>query len=329
LRLTAVVITSVLVVGCGGSTGGVLEMQLGTVGAPGSLIARTAEEFARRVNERLAGRVHVTHFGNSQLGNDEVMLQKLKLGTLDFAVPSTVMSSEVAAFGLFEMPYLVEDRDHMRRIGTEIFWPELAPLAEDRGYHVLGLWENGFRHITNNRRPITGPEDLQGIKLRTPRGEWRVALFQELGANPTPMPLAEVFVALQTGVIDGQENPLAQITSQRFQEVQKFLSLTGHAYTPAYLAAGTAKWNGWPEDLRAVFTEEAAAVQEFAYDEAARMDAELLGTLRASGIAINEADRSRFLAAGRPIYEAFGNAVPGGREMIDRAMALAGDPTAP
>jgi tripartite ATP-independent transporter DctP family solute receptor len=257
------------------------------------------------------------------------MLQKLKLGTLDFALPSTVMSSEVAAFGLFEMPYLVEDRDHMRRIGAEIFWPRIAPLAEARGYHVLGLWENGFRHITNNRRPITEPQDLKGIKLRTPRGEWRVALFQALDANPTPMPLAEVFVALQTGVIDGQENPLAQIASQRFQEVQKYLSLTRHVYTPSYLLTGTNTWNGWPEEVRAVLTEEAGAVQEFAYGEAARMDAELLETLRASGIAINEADRGRFLEAGRRIYEAFGTAVPGGREMVDQAIALAGRPASP
>jgi tripartite ATP-independent transporter DctP family solute receptor len=324
-------VATLAVAACGGSGGttGVLELQLGTVAAPGSLIARTAEEFARRVNERLPDRVRITHFGNSTLGSDEVMLQKLKLGTLDFAVPSTVMSSEVAAFGLFEMPYLVEDRDHMRRIGTEIFWPDLAPLAEARGYRVLGLWENGFRHITNNRRPIAAPADLKGIKLRTPRGEWRVALFQALGANPTPMPLTEVFVALQTGVIDGQENPLAQITSQRFQEVQKFLSLTGHAYTPAYLATGTGRWNRWPEDVRAVIAEEAGAVQEFAYTEAARMDAELLEQLRASGIAINESDRSRFLEAGRPIYEAFGAAVPGGRELVDRAIALAGAPATP
>jgi len=303
-------------------------MQLGSVAAPGSLIARTSEEFARRVNERLEGRVRITHFGSSQLGNDEVMLQKLKLGTLDFSVPSTVMSSEVAEFGLFEMPYLVEDREHMRRIGDEIFWPDIAPRAEARGYRVLGLWENGFRHITNNLRPITAPADLKGIKLRTPRGEWRIELFQALGANPTPMPLSEVFVALQTGVIDGQENPLAQIASQRFQEVQRYLSLTAHAYTPSYLLVGTNRWNGWPDDVRAVIEEEARAMQEFAYTEAERMDAELLESLRAGGIAINEADRNRFFAAGRSIYEAFGDAVPGGRDMIERAMALAADATA-
>ena len=136
-----------LLVGCGenSSETDVLELQIGTVTAPGSLVSASAEEFARRINERLEGRVRVVFFGSSQLGNDEVLVQKLKLGTLDFAVPSTIMSSLVEEFGLFEMPYLVRDRDHMRRIGEEIFWPTLAPAAEAKGYRVLGLWENGFR----------------------------------------------------------------------------------------------------------------------------------------------------------------------------------------
>ena len=112
-------IVTLLLPGCGG--GGstetdVTDIQIGAVSAPGSLISATAEEFARRVNERLPGKVKVTFFGSSQLGNDEVMLQKLKLGTMEFSVPSTIMSSMVDEFGLFEMPYLIKDRDHMRRV---------------------------------------------------------------------------------------------------------------------------------------------------------------------------------------------------------------------
>lgn len=301
----------------------VIELQIGTVTAPGSLVSRTSEEFARRINERLEGRVHVVFFGSSQLGNDEVLVQKLKLGTLDFAVPSTIMSSLVEEFGLFEMPYLVRDRDHMRRIGEEIFWPTLAPAAEAKGYRVLGLWENGFRHITNNRRPVYTPEDLSGIKLRTPRGAWRFKLFRVFGANPTPMPLSEVFVALQTGVIDGQENPFAQLTSLKFQEVQAYLSLTGHVYSPSYLLTGMNRWNRLPKDIRPVIEQTAMEMQDFVYTEAERMDRELLEELRTFGIQINEADREKFLEASRPIYEEFGTTVSGGDDMIRTAEALA------
>ena len=306
-----------------GGDGGPLELKFGHVGAPGSLFALSAEEFARRANDELAGRVNVVVFGSSQLGGDELLLHKLKLGTIDFALPSSIMSSFVPAFGLFEMPYLVQDRDHMERIEEQIVWPDLAPLAEAAGYKIIAVWENGFRHVTNNIRPVVVPEDLRGIKLRTPRGVWRVRMFQGFGANPTPMALSEVFIALQTGVMDGQENPLAQIYSSKFQEVQEYLSLTGHVYTPAYVATGRDRWSRLPEDVRAVLERVARDTQEFVYETAARLDSELLGELERAGMAINEIDRQRFLDASRAIYEAFGNEVAGGRELVEHVVALA------
>ncbi len=262
-------------------------------------------------------------FGSSQLGDDETLLIKLKLGTVDFSVPSTIMSSAVDSFGLFEMPYLVRDRDHMGRIEREIVWPRLAPDAAERGYQLLAVWENGFRHITNDRRPIQIPEDLRGIKLRTPRGHWRVRLFQTFGANPTPMSLAETFMALQTGVIDGQENPLSQIHSQKFHEVQSYLTLTGHVYTPAYLIAGRDRWQALPEAVRSVLAETAREVQAFVYDQAELLDSRLLADLRSEGIAVNECDRQSFLEAGQPLFDQFAENVPRGGELIGRALALA------
>lgn len=300
-----------------------VELKFGHVGAPGSLFAVSAEEFARRANDRLGDRVKVVVFGSSQLGGDEVLLQKLKLGTIDFALPSTIMSSIVEAFGLFDMPYLVRDRAHMGRIEREIFWPDLHPLALERGYKVLAIWENGFRHVTNNRRPITVPSDLHGIKLRTPRGVWRVKMFQALGANPTPMPLSEVFIALQTGVMDGQENPLAQIVSSKLHEVQSYLSLTRHVYTPAYVTVGTDRWAMLTEDVRDILREIAQETQAFVYATAARMDRELRDELRDSGVAINEPDLESFVTASRAVYDEFGATVLGGKELIDHVLALA------
>jgi tripartite ATP-independent transporter DctP family solute receptor len=198
-----------------------LELKFGHVGAPGSLFATSANEFAKRANAALAGKAKVVVFGSSQLGKDKELLQKLLLGTVDFSLPSTAMSSVVDEVGLFEMPYLVKDRAHMARIEKEIFWSKMAPAVEKKGYKVLAVWENGFRHITNNLRPINKPSDLKGIKLRTPKGKWRVKMFKAYGANPTPMAFSEVFSALQTGTMDGQENPFAQNHSAKFPEVQK------------------------------------------------------------------------------------------------------------
>ena len=320
--LRSAAILAFLLAGCAPESGP-LDLRLAHVSSPGSLTAISAEEFARRANERLDGLARVTVFGSSQLGDDETLLIKLKLGTVDFSIPSTIMSSSVDSFGLFEMPYLVRDREHMRRIEREIVWPRLAPDAAQRGYHLLAVWENGFRHITNDRRPIRNPEDLRGIKLRTPRGRWRVRLFQTFGANPTPMSMAETFIALQTGVIDGQENPLSQIHSQKFHEVQDYLTLTGHVYTPAYLLAGRARWQSLPEAVRNSLSETAREVQAFVYEQAELLDNQLLADLKSEGIAVNECDRERFLAAGRPLFDQFAHDVHRGGELIERALALA------
>ena len=322
----ALAATTAGAISCSGDQpSGPLTLSFGHVGAPGSLFALTAEELARRVEAEIGDRVRLQVFGSSQLGGDEVMLQKLSLGTLDMALPSTVMSSNVAIFGLFELPYLVRDREHMRQIEAAVFWDRLAPQAKQHGFDILAVWENGFRHVTSNVRPVRTPDDLRGIKLRTPRGLWRVKMFQAFGANPSPMPMAEVFVALQTGVMDGQENPLTQIDSQQFQEVQTYLSLTGHVYTPAYVTAVAGRWSALPADVRTDVARISREMQPFVHQAAARLDAELLDKLRADGLQVNDIDRPAFSAASRPIYAEFAAEVEGGDELLGAVLEVGAD----
>jgi len=299
-----------------------LTLKFGHVGEPGSLFAASADEFARCSNEALGNKAEVQVFGSSQLGNDTELLQKLKLGQVTFALPSSVMSSVAEIFGVFEMPYIIKSRDHMRRVQATIMDTKLQPAVKEKGYRIVGLWENGFRNITNNVRPINKPEDLQGIKLRTPKGTWRVKMFQLYGANPTPLAFSEVFTALQTGVMDGQENPYAQIWSAKFQEVQKFLSVTGHVYTPAYLLASEKHYADLPADVRSVLDDCAAKTQDFTYQKAAELDTDLLEKLKAGGIQVNEADKDAFIAASKPIYTEFAGSIDGGQELIDTVLKL-------
>ncbi len=297
------------------------EIKIGHVGEPGSIFQKSADEFARRANAKLGNKAKVVAYGSSQLGGDKEMIQKVKLGTLDMAVPSTVMSSEVDLFGIFEMPYIVKDRKHMARIEKDVFWPLLAPAAEKKGVKVIAVWENGTRHITNNKRPIKVPNDLQGIKLRVPEGKWRVKMFQAYGANPSPMKFSELFTALQTGVMDGQENPFTQIYSAKLQEVQKFLSLSGHVYTPAYVIVGRT-WNNLPADVRKVLEDTAKETQAFVYETAAKDEDDLLQKLKAAGMQVNEVDKDAFIKASASIYDEFGKEVAGAKEAIDKAVAL-------
>ncbi len=297
------------------------DIKFGHVGEPGSLFDRTAQEFAKRANDRLGGKAKVLVFGSSQLGGDSELMKKLKLGTVDLALPSTVMSSQVALFGLFEMPYLVKDRAHMARIRDEIVMPVMAPASAKEGYKIIAVWENGFRHITNSKRPIVKPDDLKGIKLRVPQGGWRVKMFQAYGANPSPLAFSEVFVALQTGVMDGQENPFAQIYPARFYEVQKYLSLTGHVYTPAYVTAGRS-WDNLSPEVQKALTDVAKEMQSVVEKIAADLDGDFLKKLKDAGMQVNEVDKNAFIKASEKIYQEFSTEVPGGKALIDKALAL-------
>jgi len=136
------------------------------------------------------------------------------------------------------------------------------------------------------------------------------------------MALSEVFVALQTGVMDGQENPLTQIYSSKFQEVQKYLSMTGHVYTPAYLAAGARKFNALPKDVQEALTAAARETQAYVYEQAVKLDGELLAKIKAAGVQVNEADKDAFIAASKDVYAEFGKAVPEGGKLVDKAIAL-------
>ena len=296
-------------------------LKFGHVGAPGSLFEATVNNFAECTNAAMAGEVEVQTFGSSQLGKDKELLQKLKLGQVDFSLPSSVMSSVDDTFGIFEMPYIITDRDHMRRV-QDAMMDKFQAAANANGYHIVGLAENGFRNITNNVRPVNVPADLEGIKLRTPNGVWRLKMFQEYGANPTPMAFSDVFTALQTGVIDGQENPYAQIASAKFQEVQKYLSITGHVYTPAYILMSKKKFDGMSADMQATLTDCANKTQDFTYEKAAELETSLLKVIEDAGVEVNTADKAAFIEASKPIYQQFGSEVEGGQDMIDTVLGL-------
>jgi len=299
-----------------------LTLKFGHVGKPGSLFEASVNEFARCSNEALAGKAEIQTFGSSQLGKDKELLQKLKLGQIDFSLPSSVMSSVSDEFGVFEMPYIIKDRDHMKRVQAEV-GDTFQKAANAKGYRILGYFENGFRHITNNKRAIEKPEDLAGVKLRTPKGAWRVKMFKLYGANPTPMAFSEVFTALQTGVIDGQENPYAQIASAKFQEVQKYLSITGHVYTPAYILVSDKNYAKLPADVRSGLEKCATDSQAFVYETAARLETELLDVIKSAGVAVNNADNAAFIKASKPIYDDYSSSVEGGKELIEKVQSLA------
>ena len=299
-----------------------VTIRLGHVGFPGSLFDITGQKFAQEANQALKGKVEVRVFHSSQLGSDEQMIKGIRVSAPEMQIPSTVMSTVDQRYGVFEMPYLIVSRAHMKKAAEnrDVQKALFEPLPA-RGLRVLGVWENGFRHITNNVRPIVRPEDLKGIKLRVPGGVWRVKMFQTYGANPSPMPFAEVYSALQSGVMDAQENPFSQIASAKFQEVQKFLSLTGHVYTPAFLIVSEDFWKKLPKDVQDTLARIARETGEFARSEGDRLDRELQSKL-APPMSSNDPDKEAFIKASAAVYEEFGKQIAGGSDLIKVVQSL-------
>ena len=324
-RLSAFIASAILAAGLWPAAAGAqktVTIRLGHVGFPGSIFDIVSNKFAKDVNEALKGKVEVKVFHSSQLGSDEQMIKGIRVSSPEMVAPSTVMSTVDQRYGVFEMPYLIVNRAHMKKVAEhkQVQKTLFDPLPA-RGIRVLGVWENGFRHITNNRRPIRVPGDLNDIKLRVPGGVWRVKMFKAYGANPSPMPFSEVYSALQQGVMDGQENPFPQIFSAKFHEVQKYLSLTGHVYTPAYLIVNEDFWKKLPKDVQDTISKLAWAAGDFARSEGERLDKELISKL-APPMAVNEPNKDLFIKASGAIYEEFGKEIPGGAELVKLIQSL-------
>lgn len=325
-RLVAVLLAAAVLgsLALPGGAGAQQVIRLGHVGFPGSLFDIVATEYAKRVNEALRGKVEMRVFHSSQLGTDEQMIKGIKVGAPEMFIPSTIMSTVLQKYGVFEMPYIIVSRAHMKKVAEH---PEVRKALFDplprQGIRVLGVWENGFRHITNNVRPINKPEDLKGIKLRVPSGVWRVKMFKAYGANPSPMAFAEVYSALQSGVMDAQENPLAQIWSGKFHEVQKYLSMTGHVYSPAYVVVSESFWQKLPADQRQVIEKITVEMGDVARQVGERLDRELIEKMTAGGkIKVNEVDKEAFIKASDAVYQEFSREVAGGGELIKLIQSL-------
>lgn len=304
-----------------------IVIRLGHIGIRGSLYDLGAQRFKQLVEARLPGRVEVRVFPASQLGDDREMLDGLRLGTLELHVPSSVLHGIEPLLGVFELPFLIEDRRQLERLYQGPLGVRIHEALRKRGLVLLAFWENGFRVITNNVRPIVTPADLHGIKLRTPKDPERVRLFQVLGANPASLAFSELFTALRQGAVDGQENPLAQIVSARLYEVQKFLSLSHHVYSPAYPIMARRYFDALPEDVRRVLVdaaEEAGRYQREVGQQQERTDLELC----AKFLQITRIDRAAFLRAAAPLYDEFVGRV--GQEPIEAARrARGGGPVNP
>jgi TRAP-type transport system periplasmic protein len=261
-------------------------------------INKRAAEAVELIRAATKGRVNIQIFPNSQLGGSTELLSQVRSGALDIftvgsplanVVPVASISSIAFAFGNFDGVWAAMDGDlgaHIRKqIGT------VGLVAFDK------MWDNGFRQITTSNKPINGPDDLKGLKLRVPVSPLFISMFRALGASPTAINFVEVYTALQTKIVDGQENPLALIEAAKFYEVQKYCSLTGHIWEGFWMVANRQNWDKLPADIRDTTARllNAGAVKQ--REDMVKLNATLEDQLKKKGLLFNTVDRKPFQAA--------------------------------
>jgi tripartite ATP-independent transporter DctP family solute receptor len=280
------------------------NLKLGLTTATGSAFHAGALAMADEFAKLTQGRYKITVFPSGALGGEKEMLESIKDGSLDLEITSSgPVGNFVPDILVTDIPFLFRDYPHARKTLDGPIGQELLAKFPEKGIIALAWGENGFRHLTNSKRAVNTPEDLKGLKVRTMENQVHMTAFRTLGATPAPMAFTELFTALQTGAVDGQENPIQIISSSKFGQVQKNLSLTGHVYSPGLVLASPAAFNALSAaDKKSL--QDAAKVGVVAMRKRV-IDMETTGVadLKAQGVnVVTDIDKSKFQAALAPAY---------------------------
>jgi TRAP-type transport system periplasmic protein len=277
-------------------------MQINSSLPEGSFAHVFLQEFEQRIETALPGQMDVQIFMGNTLGSEEDVLQGLGFGTHHASLSASAVVQINPRAAVFDLPYLFPDRAAVQTFAASPAGEMLAEGFAGNGMVLAALWDNGFRVITNNMRPIVTPADLVGLKIRTPTSRQRVAMFNTLGANATPLSFGELYSALDQGVVDGQENPAQIAESARLYEVQRYMSLSNHVYLPTFMLFGEPFLASLSPEVRDTVLRIAAETAPWTFAWGDETDARVLETL-ADRIAINEVDFAAFQAAALPLYE--------------------------
>lgn len=280
---------------------------------------KAAEKFAEIVSEKTDNQIEVEIYPDSQLGSDREILEQMQSGTVQMNAPFTgVLPSFVKQFEVFDLPFLFESSEEANAAMHGKLGEKLNEYLTAQGFRGLGYWDGGMKHFTNSVRKIEKPEDMDGLKMRTSQSPLLISQFQALGAGGVSIDFAELYTALQTKTVDGQENPLSNIVSRKFYEVQDFLTLSGHGYMGYVLLVSEDFYKSLPSDLQQAVEEAADEVSAWQWEQAASDEVEYMKVLEESGIEITELteeNRQAFIEKTKSVYDEF-KQIEGGEELL-------------
>jgi len=277
-------------------------------------------EFKRILEEKSGGTMTCDIYDSAVIGNDTSNVQQVIAGSLDAAMimGAVIWQGYDDRASVEELPFLFSSYENAYAAYDGEFGEYLATeVIEPQGGHVVGFWDNGFRHFTNNIRPVTVPADMAGIKFRTAESEIRLQMFDCLNSSAVVMAFSELYSAMQQGTVDGQENPLSNIVSSCFYEVQDYLSLSGHIYNTSVFVFSDKFWNSLTEEQQKIITEASDEAKVYTRKINAEAEEEYKQICENAGMEINEVDKEAFVEAVKPVWDKF--EATHGSELIELA----------
>ena len=284
-------------------------IRFGHLNNPDHPISAGVKKFAELMAAKSGGKHTVREFPSNQLGNEMQQQSALQGGTQEMTAPApTSLAGIVKEFGLLDLPFIVANSQQADALTDGPLGKMLFAKLPDKGLVGLAFWDLGFRNVTNNKRPITKPEDLEGIKLRVIPNPVFLETFKTFKANPVPMPFSDLYSALDTRAVDGQENPFAVILSNKFFEVQKFLSTTNHVYTANTILISKKFWDRLSPVEQKLVQDAALEARDYQRKISREAAQKAVGELRAKGMQVNEvppAELGRMRQMVRPVHDKF------------------------
>ena len=319
LLMMAVLVFSLAACGGGGDSGSAdsgdgegfaggqtFTVKIGHSDTTTNLINVSLENFAKYVEEQSGGAVKVDIYAAEQLGSNSEMAEMIEMGSLDaMMMPQGQEATLAPKINTLGLPFLFSDYESVYKVLDSEIGDELVADLADHNMIQLAYWENGLRQTTNSKKPINTAADFKGLKIRTPEDAMTIAIFTALGASPSPLAFSELYLALQQGTFDGQENPISNIHANNFQDVQKYLAMTNHKYECKNMIFSLTSWNKYPEDVQNLLKEAAKIYGDEHRKAIVDSQETMLKELEEAGMEVTYPDIADLQAATASVYDDF------------------------
>lgn len=286
------------------NTGETITLRMAQTSSEDGAIGQAMDAFAEEIEEETDGRYHIATYHNGQLGSEIDTIEGCQMNTIDIAIVNqSTIGNFIKDFQVLDIPYLITSTDQADKVFLGDIGQSYLDELSDIGVKGLGIWESGFRNLTNSVHPVNSVADVSKLKIRTMENAIHIAFWKQLGADATPMSWSEAYTALQQGALDGQENPLTVIDKNNVAQVNQYLAITEHAYSTVFIIMSERTWEELGEEDQQIFMKVMEEYETKERELSRSMDEEALSALEEQGMEVTWPDKQEFIDAAAPLYE--------------------------